>query len=403
MDASHGSKKELETKQVVFFSFRDFPEGNGANSRIKAYAHALIDAGYHVQLVFLWATSFNNEGINTASKGVWEGIPYQFITKSSKRPKSLLGKIIQSFRSFCAVFLYFFQNHKKFKVCYFYSPEFVFYWHLILLSKLFRKTVIAEQTELRSSYRNGRTPAQSFWRFFHQYDEQNAQKFCNHLIVISHNLYTHYKEYVPKKRLTLIPIVVDLRRFTNHALKKPGLIGYVGSFGYKDGVEGIIRAFEMAQLENPLLRLRLIGYCENFEYIKALVDSKGLNTKVELTGLVLYNQIPKLLEECELLLLNRIDTKYAHYGSPTKLAEYLASGVPSIITNVGDVKDYLTHLFDTYIIAPENDEELAKAMLLRFKEMALFDAIGKQGRVTCEQKFSHQKQLKKLVEIVENL
>lgn len=383
--------------------FKDFPEGNGANSRIKAYAHALQDADYSVELVFLWATSFNNEGINTESNGVWENIPFQFITKSCKRPKSTLGKILQTARSFISIFWYFFKNHKKFDISYFYSPEVIFYWHLIGLSKLFNKKIIAEQTELRSSYRDGKTSIQSFLRFFRQMDERNAQNFCDHLLVISKNLYTHYKEFMPKNRLTLVPVVVDLRRFTNHAEKKTGLIGYVGSFGYKDGVEGILNAFEIAQRENPLLRLRLIGYCENFEKIKTRIDSKNLSDKVELTGLVLYNQIPKLLEECELLLMNRIDTKYAHYGSPTKLAEYLASGVPTIVTNVGDVKDYLTHLFDTYIISPENDEELAKAMLLRFQDVALFNAIGKQGRITCEQKFSHQIELKKLIGVIENL
>ncbi len=236
-----------------------------------------------------------------------------------------------------------------------------------------------------------------------QWDERNAQFLCDQMIVISKNLYTHYKDYFPRFRLSLIPIVVDLRRFTNHANKKTGLIGYIGSFGYKDGVEGIINAFEIAQKERPELRLRLIGYCENFDRIKALIDSKQLNEKVEFTGLVLYDKIPKLLEECELLLMNRIDTKYAHYGSPTKLAEYLASGVPTIVTNVGDVKDYLTHNHDTYIIPPENDGELAKTILKRFGERELFDNIGKQGRTTCEQKFSHDKQLKRLADIIESL
>ncbi len=393
----------LANKRVVFFLSGDFPEGNGANSRIKAYSHALSDAGYEVSLIFLWASAFNNGGINSQAEGVWENIPFKFITKNSKRPKSTLGKLSQSIRSFWAILYFFITKHKSFDVCYYYSPDIIFYWHAILLSKFFRKKIVFEQTELKSSFRDGKTPAQTILRFFNQVDERNAQHLCDHLIVISKNLHTHYKDYLPKSRMTLIPIVVDLRRFTNHALKKPGLIGYIGSFGYKDGVEGIINAFEITQKENPELRLRLIGYCENFEKIKAIIDSKNLTSKVELTGLVLYNQIPKLLEECELLLMNRIDTKYAHYGSPTKLAEYLASGVPTIVTNVGDVKDYLTNQQDTVIISPENDEELANSILKRFRERAVFDEIGMKGRETCEKKFSHEVQLTKLISIIENL
>ncbi len=393
----------MDRKRVIFFLGGDFPEGNGANSRIKAFSHALQAAGHEVQLLFLWATAFNNEGINSHEKGVWENIPFRFITNNCKRAKTNIGKILQSLRSLFAVSLFFIKNHSQFDICYFYSPDIIFHWHLILLSKLFRKKIIFEQTELKSSYRDRKSPSHSFWRFFNHIDERNAQHFCNHLIVISKNLYTHYKDYVPKNRLTLIPIVVDLRRFTNHAEKQNGLIGYIGSFGYKDGVEGIINAFEIAHQENPSLRLRLIGFCENFEKIKAIIDAKQLNEKVELTGLVLYNQIPKLLEECELLIMNRIDTKFAHYGSPTKLAEYLASNVPTIVTNVGDVKDYLTHKFDTIIIEPENDIELSNAMLKRFEEFETYNKIGKQGRSTCEQKFSHEQQLKKLIEIIEKL
>lgn len=390
-------------KRVVIFSSGDFPEGNGANSRMKAYAHALQEVGIKVQLVFLWASVFNNEGVNTESKGVWQDIPFEFITRSSKRPKSVTGKIFQSIYSFFRMIGFFIRHQHEFDITYIYSPDIIAYWHIILMSKLSRKKIVFEQTELKSAYRDGNTLRQNFWRRVHLFDERNAQNLCHHLIVISKNLYTHYKDYMPKSRLTLIPIIVDLRRFTNHANKREGLIGYIGSFGYKDGVEGIIQAFEMAQKENPLLRLRLIGYCQNFDRIRALIESKKLTEKVEMTGLVSYDRIPKLLEECQLLLMNRIDTKYAHHGSPTKLAEYLASGVPTIVTNVGDVKDYLTHLFDTFIIPAENDIELANAMLQRFKEVETFDSIGKQGRSTCELKFSHEIQLQKLVKIINEL
>jgi glycosyltransferase involved in cell wall biosynthesis len=393
----------LSAKRIEFFLSGNFPEGNASNSRIKAYAHALQDAGHQVNLIYLWASAFNNEGINTKAEGRWENIHYKFITNNCKRPKSSLGKLSQSIHSFFAIIGYFITNYKNFDICYLYSPDIIFYWHVILLAKLTGKKIVFEHTEFKSSFRDAKKPMHRFLRFMNQWDESHAQYLCDHLIVISKSLYTHYKDYFPRNRLTLIPIVVDLRRFTNHAIKQKGLIGYIGSFGYKDGVEGIINAFELAHQQNPLLRLRLIGYCENLERIRALVDSRKLTTLVEFTGLVLYNKVPKLLEECELLLMNRIDTKYAHYGSPTKLAEYLASGVPTLATNVGDVKDYLTHRFDTYIIPPEDDNELAETILMCFNEKEIFNTMGKQGRITCEQKFSHENQLQQLVQIMERL
>ncbi len=393
----------LSGKKIAFFLCGDFPEGNGANSRIKAFAHAFRESGAGVQLVYLWATSFNNDGINKITKGMWEGIPYEFLNNRCTRPRSYAGKAFDSMRAFVNTFRYFFREHNNIGVCYCYSPDIVFFWPLIICCKWYGIKIIFEQTELKSSYRDGNTPRQSFWKFFNQWDESHAQQLCHHMVVISKNLHTHYRDYFPKEQLSLIPIVVDLRRFTNHAVKKTGLIGYIGSFGYKDGVEGILRAFRIARSVNPELKLRLMGYCENFERIKKLISEQQLEPYVEMSGLVLYKDVPKLLEECELLLMNRIDTKFAHYGSPTKLAEYLASGVPTIVTNVGDVKEYLTHDHDTYVIPPEDDEALAAAILLRFSEPQRFQRIGTNGRRTCEAKFSHQEQLKQLLDVIRKL
>jgi len=221
--------------------------------------------------------------------------------------------------------------------------------------------------------------------------------------VISKNLQTHYKDHFHKDHVHLIPITVDLERFDKKWPKEKGLIGYVGSFGYKDGVDGIIDAYNLARKEMPGLKLRLIGYCDRFNEIKQRIESLGLLEQIELTGLALFEEIPKMIGECDLLLMNRIDTKYANYGSPTKLAEYLASGSPTIVTNVGDIKDYLTHELDTYIIPPDDNTALAKAMVLRYLETERFDQIGQKGKEACKKFFSHVETGKRTEKIITRL
>jgi len=71
-----------------------------------------------------------------------------------------------------------------------------------------------------------------------------------------------------------------------------------------------------------------------------------------------------------------------------------------LVTNVGDVKNYLTHGHDTIIIPPENDIALSDAILDCFAQRDKFKSIGQQGRITCEHNFSHSKQLQKLLDIV---
>lgn len=390
-------------KRIVFFLSGSFPEGNASNSRIKAHALALMEAGHSVSLVYKWASSFNNEGVNSETNGIWQGIPFRYITNNNKRPSNLTGKMRQSVISTFRGIQYFASKNKEFDCCYFYSPDLVTSWHLILLSKIYNKKTVFEQTELKSSNTDKRTNAQKLLLFFDILDEHIAHVLCDHQVVISHNLYNNYKSHFKENRITLIPIVVDLKRFKNDSIKKENLIGYLGSFGAKDGVEGILNAFAMAQNVRPELRLRLMGHCLDINVVESWIKHRNLTDVVELTGLVLYNHVPTLLEECELLIMNRVNTKYAHYGSPTKLAEYLASAVPSIFTNVGDVTHYVTNGKDVTIIPPENDEALASAILDRFAFRAKYDNIGAEGRLTCERVFSHRIQLKKLDEIFSNL
>ena len=392
------------TKPIIeFFLSGSFPEGNSANSRIKAISKYLYQKGYPTKLNFLMASSFNDSGINTTIKGTWENIAFEYLNKSCKRPKSIRGKLLDNIRSWIHSTIYILKKSRQHQIFYLYSPDVFYYWHIYLLARLLNKKIIIEQTELKSSFRDRRSRKSRFLHWANTIDEHYSQHFCDELLVISKNLQTHYKDYFHKERIHLIPITVDLLRFESNWNKQKGLIGYLGSFGYKDGVDGIIEAFNLAKNKMPELRLRLIGYCERFDEIKQRIELLGLAPYIELTGLVLYDEIPKLIGACDLLLMNRIDTKFANYGSPTKLAEYLASASPTIVTNVGDIKDYLTHDTNTYIIAPEDPISLSKAILLRYEESEKFDKIGTMGKIACQQYFSDLVIGKKVEEVLEKL
>src|SRR5687768_11038727 len=108
---------------IGIFLTGDFPEGKAANSRIKAIAKGLSSAGYQPELIFLWASAFNNSGINTEAEGMWEGIPFRYANKSCKRPLSAAGKISDSIRGALNAALYLFKNRKHLRLCYVYSGE----------------------------------------------------------------------------------------------------------------------------------------------------------------------------------------------------------------------------------------------------------------------------------------
>jgi glycosyltransferase involved in cell wall biosynthesis len=387
---------------IAIFLTGDFPEGKAANSRIKAIAKGLVSAGYSPELIYLWASDFNNSGINTCEKGEWEGIPYRYINGSCKRPRYVTGKLFDSIKGIVNSGFYLFRHRRRIAITYVYSGELSAFFNVYLASKLSRIPVIVERTELRSSYPFKRLSALS--RQLFRADEKLIRYFCDHLLVVSEKLLVHYRKLERRGKLSMLPVITDMGRFKrNEIVSRKGLIGYIGTFGTKDRVPQIIEAFRLARLKRDDLHLRLIGYGGENQNIKKQIEQVGLTGHVTITGQVAYDEVPVLLQECDLLVMNRDHSDYSAFGSPAKVGEYLASGVPAIITRVGDIGNYLQHEKDAYLIPPGITAKLAEAILERYAQYDKFTAMGQQGRSTCEKCFSVEANIPKLKEVVENL
>lgn len=388
------------------FLASDFTEGNGANARIKAYAKGLKEEGADVEILFLHASSFNNTLVNNQKAGFWKGIFFKFLNNKVTRPSSKTGKMVDSLRAFAGSTWYILKHRRAFDLFYIYAPKFHQFFHIFLLAKLLGIPTIVEKTELYSAlYRDPPTLKNRMLYHLHRLDETYCHYFCNHLVVISHQLYRYYRQFFREDRITLIPIIVDMNRFTqlNGHPKKPYRVGYLGSFGEKDGVPGIIDAFAKAHEEFPDLQLRLIGFNPQPAVTESHINRKGLNGAVENLGQVRYSDIPKLIYQCDLLVVNRTNSAYAGYGFPTKLGEYLATGRPTVVTNVGDIPAYLKHNRDTIIIEPEDTKTLAETIKDRYKHYEFFNQIGENGKAATRSLFDYHIHVKKLYQIFQTL
>ena len=78
--------------------------------------------------------------------------------------------------------------------------------------------------------------------------------------------------------------------------------------------------------------------------------------------------------------MNRTNHDYSHFGFPTKLGEYLATGIPTICTRVGDIETYLNHNENSFLIEPDNTKQLTEAIINRYENYESFNSIGQKGR-----------------------
>ena len=219
------------------------------------------------------------------------------------------------------------------------------------------------------------------------------------MLVISKAL----QDYFSKKGIKDICVVnmfVDGDRFKVIPVEGTSgkYIAYCGTISsHKDGVDDLIKAFSIFSRQHEDYHLMLIGRFENKEseaYLKQLVSNFGLTAKVDFVGMVPSSKMPALLCGARMLALARPDNEQAKYGFPTKLGEYLATGKPVVVTDVGEIGLFLKDLYHCRLAQPDNPSDFA-----HYSEA---QEIGKRGKELTEEAFSSKWQCEVALEFMNN-
>lgn len=382
----------------IFFT-GDFPEGGATSTRMRLFAKGLKEAGAFPELYILWGSGFNDTGMNMLPRGVWEWIPYLYLSHQTKRPVSAWGKLRQTLFSqwkMCSLLI---RKRKQWKYIYCYAPDLHFFWPLYIMAKLLGIKIVSEFPEKKSAqYLDPGTRKSVFYRLS-IWSEYIIPKWSDHVMVISSALQILMENRIPASRITVLPVYTDPNRFAHLPVPEDQMFGYLGSFGVKDGVPGLINAFAKLNQQFPQSRLKLMGYCENYERVSKIVHQLNLEGKIILTGPLRFEEVANELGSCSVLLLTRIDSSFAHHGFPTKLAEYLSTGRTVIATQIGDIDKYCEHGKHIYMIPPEQPDALFTQMKMCIENP--HPQMGKQGQILAAEKFHYQIGARKLLSLLE--
>ncbi len=190
---------------------------------------------------------------------------------------------------------------------------------------------------------------------------------------------------VKASTVEIVNMIVDSSRFNvNSTNSGEKYIAYCGNASNnKDGVDKLIKAFKIVSISHPNVKLYIIGKAPskridggNLQLAKEL----GLMDKIVFTGLVPAEEIPQMLKDAEVLVLNRPDSVQAKYGFPTKLGEYLLTGNPVVVTKVGDIPKFLKDGVSALLASPFDDQEFASKICWLLDNPSSAVEIGKKGK-----------------------
>ena len=208
----------------------------------------------------------------------------------------------------------------------------------------------------------------------------------------------------PPPRLLHLPMTVDMDRFqsklnssTNIAVDKPYIV-YVGVLSNrKDGIDILLKAFHQISLEFSSISLQIFGpWHPDVNFHKQFIKENGLSDRVIIHGEVDRDEIPDILLNATALVLPRPDSHQARGGFPTKLGEYLASGVVVCATKVGEIPLYLEDGISAYLAEPGSSNSFAMALRQCLSDTGKAQEIGKNGREVARKYFNMNLQAKEL-------
>ena len=144
--------------------------------------------------------------------------------------------------------------------------------------------------------------------------------------------------------------------YEGNGFEPPYKILYAGSLHKQYGIMNLVGAVQ--QLRNHDMVLYIYGQGDSLEEIKRI---SNMNKNISYCGLVSHREIVSIEKSMHVLVNPRpVEDEYVRYSFPSKNMEYLASGIPTILTGIPSLpSDYNQY---AYITDNNSIESIANAL-----------------------------------------
>lgn len=381
-------------------SIYPIPYGLAATNRILAYGKGLVNNGNYLDILLPMPTDRIGKERQLLDYGVHEGINYIYTT-GRYRSRFKIARAFSFLTGFRSIYGYIntfkeiIKRHKlkKYDALIISNDDLKFLFVYSILCKTLKIKSIFIFDEYPKPIRHKLKEKIPNWK---KYLYGIILKRINAYVSISQELKVYYNSICTKPTL-ILPIIIDTSRFnhitpTFQKLNKRKYLCYMGNMEIsKDNVDNIIKSFGKISKKYSEIDLHLYGQPkeETLQFLKKIVKLQNIKDRVFFMGKVSSNLVPDILMNAEVLVSSQPNTLRASGGFPTKLGEYLATGVPTLLTDVGENSKYAKdneHLF----FAPPNDSKLyAEKISFILENYEEAKTIAGNGKNLVENNYSH--------------
>lgn len=388
-----------------------FPEGMAPTARVRAYAAGLLRAGRNV--LVLCTTPSESVGmtpLNAVVGGAYEGIQFEYTcggTTWAGNPLARRGQIVRGLAVAARRILARHRSHGDVDGVILYpdsAPSSIIFR---LVASACGVPLVLEKSELPIVHRGDSLLAKCTLPLY----VRLVYPLFDGIIVISDYLEEYFTRATNGKTAILqVPILVDpacVAELADCDYDPEGhRVLYTGGLSErKDGVGSLVSAFPTVLRDCPEALLVVVGPNDSADAVRwrEFVQSRGLEDRIMFAGCMTRSAVFGELRRASVLVLPRPDSPQARAGMPTKLAEYLMSGRPVVLTRVGQQAKVLADGVSASFVEAGDSAALARAVVALLQDRDSADAMGRRGREVASREFDDVRHGKRIAAFVTGL
>ena len=157
----------------------------------------------------------------------------------------------------------------------------------------------------------------------------------------------------------------------------------------------LIKGAYLVKKEFPKTIFVIIGGGPEEEKLKKLARKLKLDKNIKFISWVSNEDLPKYLRAVDVY----VSTSLSDAGIAASTAEAMACGLPVVITDVADNKEWVKDGENGFLFSPKDHKELAKKIIYLLKDENKRIKMGKTARRVIEEKNNYYKEMEKMEEI----
>ncbi|MEK4486897.1 glycosyltransferase [Psychrobacillus sp. FSL H8-0484] len=188
-------------------------------------------------------------------------------------------------------------------------------------------------------------------------------------------------------------------RFNENEVKQKNTVCHIGTLTYDRGItHNILAAYKSK------VNLILGGVLSPNRYLQEVSGRKEFSC-VEYRGHVNREEVTDILRKSRIGLCTILNVGQYNKGDhfATKVYEYMAMGLPVIITDFPYAREELKRYKFAILVDPENVDEITEAILYLLKNPEIAKEMGGNGRLAVKEKYNWSIEEQKLIALYNSL